>query len=88
MHLLQPRAIHMRIDLRRRDVGVAKHGLHRTQVGAAFEEMRGEGMGQRVQRDPFVDAGDKSVAADKFSEPLAAERFARAINKNKWARRV
>ena len=41
----------MRVDLRRRDVGVAQHRLHRAQVGAALEEMAREGMPQGVRRD-------------------------------------
>ena len=82
MHLLQPRAIDMGINLRRRDIGVAEHGLHRAQVGAAFEQMGRERMAQGVRRDSFVDAGGQSVAANQFPEALAAERLAGAVGED------
>ena len=48
----QPLALDMGIDLRRRDVGVAEHLLHAAQIGAAVEQMAGEGMAQHVRRQP------------------------------------
>jgi hypothetical protein len=33
---------HMRVDLRRRQIGMTEHHLNRSQVGAALEEVRGE----------------------------------------------
>ena len=42
-------AVNVRVDLRRRDVDVAEHLLDRTQVGTAFEQVRGEGVPQRVR---------------------------------------
>ncbi len=44
VHRFESRAIDMRIDLCRRDVGVTQHRLDRSQVGAAFEQVRGEGV--------------------------------------------
>ena len=35
VHLLQPRVVDVRVDLRRRDAGVAEHFLHLPQIGAA-----------------------------------------------------
>jgi hypothetical protein len=42
-------AIDVRVDLRRRDVGMPKHFLDRAQVRAAFEQMRREGMSERMR---------------------------------------
>src|SRR5260370_6225257 len=40
----------VRVNLGGRDIGVPQHSLHAAQVGAAFEEMRGETMPQHVWR--------------------------------------
>ena len=46
------------VDLRRRDVGVAEELLHRAQVGAAIEQVAGEGVAQDVRADALgVEAG-------------------------------
>jgi hypothetical protein len=39
------------VDLRGGDVGVAQQQLHHAQVGAVVDEVRGEGVAQRVRRD-------------------------------------
>src|SRR5439155_24656392 len=41
------------VELRRRKVGVAQHLLDRTQVGADFEQMRGEGVPEQVRVHAF-----------------------------------
>ena len=41
----------MGIDLRRRDVGMAEELLHGAEIGAAFQQMAGEGMTEHVWRD-------------------------------------
>src|SRR4029077_4576172 len=41
---------HMGIDLRSRDAGMAQHQLHRTQVGAALEQMSCKTVTQLVRR--------------------------------------
>ena len=47
MHqLFQPLLEHVRVDLGRRDVGMAEQLLHGAQVGAAVEQMTGEGVAQ------------------------------------------
>ena len=51
MHRLQPRGVHMRVDLRRGDAGVAEHLLHLAKIGPAAEHMRGETVPQRVRAD-------------------------------------
>jgi glutamyl-Q tRNA(Asp) synthetase len=46
----QPVLQHMGIDLRGGDVGMAEHLLQAAQVGAAGQQMAGEGMAQHVRR--------------------------------------
>src|SRR5437660_7405987 len=41
----------MRINLRRRDVGVAEELLHDAEIGSVLQEMAGEGMAEDVRRD-------------------------------------
>ena len=36
----QPVAGDMRVNLRRRDIGMAQHALHAAQIGAMFDQMR------------------------------------------------
>ena len=36
--------IDMGVDLRRREIGVTQHLLHRAQIGAALQEMSGKGV--------------------------------------------
>ena len=48
----------MGVDLGGGDVGMAEQHLHRAQIGAAFEQMGGEGVAQDVRADPLGrDAG-------------------------------
>jgi hypothetical protein len=46
---LQPFGEHMGVDLRGGDVGMAEEFLQRAQIGAAGEEVRGEGVAQDVR---------------------------------------
>jgi hypothetical protein len=48
----QPLLDHMRIDLRSRDVGVAKKLLHRAQIRATLKQMTGKSVAQHVRRHP------------------------------------
>ena len=41
----------VRVELGRAEVGVAEHLLHAAQVGAAFEQVRGERVPQQVRVD-------------------------------------
>ena len=58
MHSFKPLLIDMRIDLRRRNIGVAEHLLNNPQIGAVSEKMRRETMAEPVggnhagRRDP------------------------------------
>jgi len=47
----------MRINLRRRDVGVAKHGLDAADVSAVHEKVGSEAVSHGVRADVFGNAG-------------------------------
>ena len=49
---LEPVAVYVRVMLRRADVGVAEHLLHRPQVGAAGQQVRRKAVPQRVRAGP------------------------------------
>src|SRR6266404_1840258 len=68
----------MRIDLRRRDVAMTEHLLHRAKVGSALEQMRRETMTQRVRTHPReariggrppCERLEKSLPGHRASEP-------------------
>ena len=44
----------MRINLRRRNIGVSEHLLNRANIGAILNQMRGETMAQSVRRNVFA----------------------------------
>src|SRR5204862_4161105 len=69
------------VDLRRRDVGVAEHHLHGAQVGAVFEEVRGERMAQHVRRNVRLDPRHARVAHDLHPERLPRHRTSAARQK-------
>src|SRR3954469_9398666 len=50
VHLPQVLPIHVRVDLRRRDVDVPKHLLYRPEIGTPLEQVRGERVPQRMRR--------------------------------------
>src|SRR5678816_3741363 len=69
IHVEQLRRIHMRIPLRRRQRDVAEQFLDRAQVGTALEQMRREGVPQRVRADPEPRTAQTDVAGH---QPLHA----------------
>jgi hypothetical protein len=60
MQRLQPLARHVGVDRGGGDVGVAQQHLHRAQVGAVVQQVRGEGMAQGVRRQRRGDAGRRA----------------------------
>jgi len=44
MNFLESRSSYVSINLRGRDIGMAEHRLHGTEIGAAFEKVGGERM--------------------------------------------
>jgi hypothetical protein len=51
MQFLHALAGHVGVDLRGRQVAVTQQHLHHAQVGAVVQQVRGEGMPQRVRRE-------------------------------------
>ena len=67
----------VRVQLRRRQVGVPEHLLDRAEVGAAFEEVRGEGVAQQVRVDALgLEPGHGGEPAQDEERPRARERAA------------
>ena len=78
VHLLEVPAIDVGVDLRRRDAGVAEHLLDGAEVRAAFEEVRREGVAQRVGVDVLLDAGESGVFLYQAPDVDARKRLAAA----------
>ena len=57
MHRFQPLLIDMRIDLRRRNIGVAQHLLNDPQIGAVPEQMRRETVSKKVWVNVLLQSG-------------------------------
>ena len=65
---------HMRVDLRRRDVGMSEELLNCTKVGTAVEQMARECMPQHVGADPpWIEAGGKGKLLELLRKPLPGE---------------
>src|SRR4029078_698315 len=79
MYRTQILPVDMRIDLRRRYVRMAEHFLNGAKVGAAFEEMCGEGVAEGVGGNGFRDAGAIHVAAQDFPGAHAGEWLAPGV---------
>ena len=61
MHSFKPLLIDMRIDLRRRNIGVAEHFLNNPQIGAVPEKMRRETMAEKVRVNVLIKPGAPRV---------------------------
>ena len=57
VYLLQPTLIHMSVDLRCGDVGMAEHFLDHPQVGAMVQQMGGKGMTQEMRMHMLLQSG-------------------------------
>ena len=85
VNFLESRTVHVSVNLRRRDIRMAEHRLHRAKIGASFEKMGSKRMAQSVRRYSLFDAGRQSVTANELPEPLPRQRPARAVDKYKGA---
>ena len=74
MFFLKVSAVHMCIDLSRRDVRVSQHLLNGNEVGSTLEKMRGEAVPERVRRNPLPDAGITHVPSEDLPRAHPAER--------------
>src|SRR5262245_15317079 len=76
VHVPEPRFEHVCVDLRRRQIRMAEHGLNGAQVGAALEEMGGERMAEDVRAE--MGANTRSLPLCLQDLPAADARQARA----------
>src|SRR5919199_5031184 len=78
---LPPAAIrHVRVQLRRRQVGVAEHLLDGAEVGAALEQMGRERVAQQVRMDPRgVEAGLRGETAEDEEGARTRQRAAAGV---------
>src|SRR5581483_955548 len=68
---------HVGVDLRRRDVGMTQELLHGAQVGAALEQVAGEGVAQHVRRDARrLDPRRDRQRLELLTEALARQMLA------------
>src|SRR5437764_15282914 len=86
VYLFQALLHHVRIDLCRRNIGVAQHQLHRPKVRTAFEQVRGEAMPQLMGRETHPYAGAPSVCGQQTPDGDAAEAITKAIYEEPGAR--
>lgn len=74
-------AIDVSVDLRGRDIGVTKHLLNGAKVGAALQQMSGEGMPQRVGRYRLLDPGNFNVLPKNLPCSHSRQRLAASVEK-------
>ena len=60
----------MRVDLRRGQVRMPQHHLHRAQIGAVIQQMGGKRVSQRVRRDAGGYTCDRRVTLDGVPKGL------------------
>src|SRR5262245_60330843 len=84
--LRQARALHMGVDLRCRNVGMAQHRLDRTQIGAAFEQVTGERVAQDVRRETRrIDSGGGRQLLEQLKQALAGQMAKSAAGRKQKA---
>src|SRR6478736_3416393 len=66
--LAESRFENVRVDLRRREIGVAEHRLNRAEIGATLEQMRRERMPQYVRTEAAADAGAATASLENLPE--------------------
>ena len=74
MHLAQPGAGHVRVNLRRVDAGVPEEFLNHPQVGAMLQQVSGEAVSEHVRRDVSTDSAATDPALDAGPERGLGER--------------
>jgi hypothetical protein len=78
--------VHVRVDLRRGDRGVAEHLLYGAQVRCRLEQVRREGVAQRVRRHLGREAGEERGALDDAPARSHVERPPRRRGRRTRAR--
>ena len=72
----------MRINLRGGDAFVTEHLLHGAEVGAAFDEVRSEGVAESVRTHCFLDARVFHPLLDEHEYHLAGEVRTSAVQED------
>src|SRR6266849_5777230 len=85
VNLLQPLLDNVRVDLRCRNVGVAEHQLHRSQIRAALQQMRGKTMPQHVRSQRHAQPRPPSIGRKNFPDADAAQLAAPPVNEQRRA---
>jgi hypothetical protein len=71
--------IHVRVNLSRGNIGVAEHLLHCSKVRAALEEVRREGVAERVRRNVLRDLRSLDVMPKNLPRSHAREWMAACV---------
>ena len=79
----QLRGVHVRVALRRRQLHVPEQLLDRAQVGASLEQVRGEGVSQRVRADAESRAARRDVARDETLHASPGEAGAAEVEEER-----
>src|SRR5207302_9233314 len=69
IHLAEVLLGHERVDLRGGHAGMSEELLHHPNVGASLEQVRGEGVPERVRAHPLAEPGPANVPPE---DPAAA----------------
>ncbi len=75
----EPRFEYMRVDLCRRKIGVAEHGLNGAQIGAVLQQVRGKRMAEDVRAERPRNAGLLRVLLEDLPESYARKRAASCV---------
>src|SRR5437016_4504812 len=79
----------MGVDLCRRDIGMAEHLLHASQIGSMIEEMAGEGVAQHMRRQAGrVEPGSERQRLEQLAAALAGQMTGLAMRREQPARRL
>ena len=80
---LQSRLRDMGVYLGRRQTAMSQQHLHGAQIGTVIQQMRGEGMPQRMRRKNRFHTGRQQVLLDVLPECLARNRSTAARQKKR-----
>src|ERR1019366_10774756 len=79
-------AVYVRVYLRRGDVCVSEHFLHRAKICPSFEKMGRERMSKGMRRNRFCNTGNFHVFAEDFPRAHSRQRLSpRVQEKNSLA---
>src|ERR1700683_751744 len=73
INLLQSFFDHVRVNLRGGYIGMAKHHLHRAEIGAAVEQVSRKAVPQHVRRQRFAQPGLSAVQRQILPERNAVQ---------------